>query len=158
MNNQFTSYLQGLTPTKQDIAREAVAVYLRCTQDGKVVIKSSEDIYNFCRDLALLNIEHFDLLLMNKAYRVIKRINLSSGGIDSVTVDVRLIMKYCLLNDATLLACIHNHPSGNLKPSDDDMKLTKKIHKACELLNIRLIDHVIVGDDGFHSFHDNGEL
>lgn len=157
MNNAFTSYLDGLTPKGKNIAREAVAVYLRGLQEEKVQIKSSEDIYNQCRDLAMLNVEHFDVLLLNQAFRVIKRVNISTGGIDNTTVDVRLIMKHCLLNNATVLACVHNHPSGSLKPSKEDEDITSKIKRAGELLNIRLLDHVIIGDT-YYSFHDNGKL
>lgn len=157
MNNAFTNYLEGLTPMKQSIAREAVAVYLRGLQEEKVQIKSSEDIYNQCRDLAMLNVEHFDILLLNQAFRVIKRVNISTGGIDNTAVDVRLIMKHCLLNNATVLACVHNHPSGSLKPSKEDEDITSKIKRAGELLNIRLLDHVIIGDT-YYSFHDNGKL
>ena len=157
MNNAFTTYLEGLTPMKQNIAREAVAVYLRGLQEEKVQIKSSEDIYNQCRDLAMLNVEHFDILLLNQAFRVIKRVNISTGGIDNTAVDVRMIMKHCLLNNATVLACVHNHPSGSLKPSKEDEDITSKIKKAGELLNIRLLDHVIIGDT-YYSFHDNGKL
>lgn len=158
MNNTFTSYLDGLTTKGQSIAREAVAVYLRGLQEEKVQIKSSEDIYNQCRDLSMLNIEHFDVLLLNQAFRLIKRVNISCGGIDQTTVDVRLIMKHCVLNDATVLVCVHNHPSGSLKPSTDDKNITSVIKKAGELLNIRLLDHVIIGDDQYYSFHDNEEL
>ena len=157
MNNAFTSYLDGLTPKGKNIAREAVAVYLRGLQEEKVQIKSSEDIYNQCRDLAMLNVEHFDVLLLNQAFRVIKRVNISTGGIDNTAVDVRLIMKHCLLNNATVLACVHNHPSGSLKPSKEDEDITSKIKRAGELLNIRLLDHVIIGDT-YYSFHDNGKL
>lgn len=157
MNNAFTTYLEGLTPMKQNIAREAVAVYLRGLQEEKKQIKSSEDIYNQCRDLAMLNVEHFDILLLNQAFRVIKRVNISTGGIDNTAVDVRLIMKHCLLNNATVLACVHNHPSGSLKPSKEDEDITSKIKRAGELLNIRLLDHVIIGDT-YYSFHDNGKL
>lgn len=158
MNNTFTSYLEGLTTKGQSIAREAVAVYLKGLQEEKVQIKSSTDIYNQCRDLSVLNIEHFDVLLLNQAFRLIKRVNISCGGIDQTTVDVRLIMKHCVLNDATVLACVHNHPSGSLKPSTDDKNITNVIKKAGELLNIRLLDHVIIGDDQYYSFHDNEEL
>ena len=157
MNNAFTSYLEGLTTKGQSIAREAVAVYLRGLQEEKKQIKSSEDIYNQCRDLAMLNVEHFDILLLNQAFRVIKRVNISTGGIDNTAVDVRLIMKHCLLNNATVLARVHNHPSGSLKPSKEDEDITSKIKKAGELLNIRLLDHVIIGDT-YYSFHDNGKL
>lgn len=157
MNNTFTSYLDGLTTKGQSIAREAVAVYLRGLQDEKVQIKSSTDIYNQCRDLSMLNIEHFDILLLNQAFRLIKRVNISCGGIDQTTVDVRLIMKHFVLNDATVLVCVHNHPSGSLKPSKEDEDITSKIKRAGELLNIRLLDHVIIGDT-YYSFHDNGKL
>lgn len=158
MNNTFISYLEGLTPMKQNIAREAVEIFLKGTLEDKEFIKSSDDIYRLCKDLSMLNIEHFDILLMNKAYRLLKRINISSGGLDNVTVDVRVIMKHCIMNDATVLACVHNHPSGNVKPSEEDKNITKVIQKACKLFNIHFIDHVIIGDNYYHSFCNNGEL
>lgn len=158
MNNTFNEYLLGLTPKGQNIAREAVEVYLKGIIEDKSTIKSSHDIYSQCKDMAALNVEHFELLMMNRAFRLIKRVNISSGGLDRVAVDVRIIMKHCVMNDATVIACVHNHPSGNVLPSTDDKKVTEIIGKACKIFDIHFLDHVIIGDCNYHSFHDNGEL
>ena len=93
---------------------------------------------------------------MNQAAKVISRRRISAGGIDQTTVDVRQIMKYAIHDNATQIAVSHNHPSGNLKPSNEDINVTNKIKKAGELLNIRLIDHVVIGKENFYSFHDHG--
>ena len=158
MNTKFTNYLENLTPAKKMIAREAVSVYLNGMSDDIKKITCSTDIYNMCVDMSLHNVEHFDIILMNQAAKVIKRVNLSIGGIDQTTVDIRMIMKHCIMNEATQVACVHNHPSGNTKPSTNDIKLTEKIKKAGDLMNIRVIDHIIIGDDNFYSFHDNKNL
>ena len=156
MNNKFIDYLETLTPSKRMVAREAVEVYIKGMHEVKTKILSSEDIFNICRDMELHSVEHFDILLLNQANRMIKRVNISTGGIDQTTVDVRVIMKHCLVNEATQVACVHNHPSGNIKPSTEDIKITNKIKTAGDMLNIRMIDHIIMGDDNYYSFHDNG--
>ena len=96
------------------------------------------------------------LLLLNQAAKVIDKVRISQGGIDQTTVDVRSVMREAILVRATQIAMVHNHPSGNLKPSNEDINITNKIKKASDLLNIRLIDHVIVTDGSFYSFHDHG--
>lgn len=156
MNTIFYNYIESLKPSQKALAREAVATYLKSQGEDIKKIKQSTNIFEVCQDLQVLDIENFVILLINQGGRLIKRVLLSSGGIDQTTVDVRQVLKHCLINNATQLALVHNHPSGNLKPSNEDINITNKIKKACELLNIRLIDHVIIGDGDFYSFHDHG--
>ena len=93
-----------------------------------------------------LDVEEFWVLLMNQHYRLIKKVKISHGGITETSVDIRIIFKEAVLANATILAVCHNHPSGNLTPSRADEELTKSIQKACELMRIHFMDHVIVTD------------
>ncbi len=104
-----------------------------------------------------LDVEEFWVLLMNQHYRLIKKIKISHGGITETAVDIRIIFKEAVLANATILAVCHNHPSGNLTPSRADEELTKSIQKACELMRIHFMDHVIVTDGQYYSFHELGK-
>ena len=104
-----------------------------------------------------LDVEEFWVLLMNQHHRLIKKVKISHGGITETAVDIRIIMKEAVLVNATILAVCHNHPSGNLHPSKYDEELTRSIRRACELMNIRFIDHVIITDGHYYSFHEEGK-
>lgn len=104
-----------------------------------------------------LDVEEFWVLLMNQHYRLIKKVKISHGGITETAVDIRIIFKEAVLANATILAVCHNHPSGNLSPSRADEELTKSIQKACELMRIHFMDHVIVTDGQYYSFHELGK-
>ena len=108
----------------------------------------------------LFNLDHeeFWVLLLNQASRVISKIRISSGGIDQTCADVRTILREALLQRATQIALIHNHPSGNTTPSNADRQLTQLIKRGGETMNIRLIDHIIVADGSYYSFTDEGIL
>lgn len=83
---------------------------------------------------------------------------MSRGGITGTVVDIRMVLKEALLANATNIALAHNHPSGNLRPSREDDRLTDKVKQAAKLLDITLIDHVIVTNDGYYSYQDEGRL
>ena len=104
-----------------------------------------------------LDVEEFWVLLMNQHYRLIKKVRISHGGITETAVDIRVIIREAVLANATILAVCHNHPSGNLTPSRADEELTKSIQKACELMCIYFMDHVIVTDGQYYSFHELGK-
>lgn len=104
-----------------------------------------------------LDVEEFWVLLMNQHYRLIKKVKISHGGITETSVDIRIIFKEAVLVNATILAVCHNHPSGNLTPSRADEELTKSIQRACELMRIHFMDHVIVTDGQYYSFHELGK-
>lgn len=80
------------------------------------------------------------------------------GGLDSCCVDIRNIFKHALLNNAASIICFHNHPSGYPEPSQEDEQITRRIKESGELLGIRLLDHVIIGDGQFYSFQESGKL
>ena len=157
--NDFTSF-KGLGPAKGITIMAALELGKRRAMQEPIeraVIKESNDIYNIFHPLLCDSPqEEFWLLLLNQAAKVIDKVRISQGGIDQTTVDVRSVMREAILVRATQIAMVHNHPSGNLKPSNEDINITNKIKKASDLLNIRLIDHVIVTDGSFYSFHDHG--
>ena len=114
-------------------------------------------IYNFMHPQMMdLDVEEFWALLLNQHYRLIKAVCISRGGITETAVDIRLIMKQCVTNNATILAVCHNHPSGNIRPSMQDDGLTKQIKKACDLLRVHFTDHVIITDGSYYSYHEEG--
>ena len=105
-----------------------------------------------------LDVEEAWLLLMNQNFRLIKSIRLSHGGITETAVDVRLIIKEAVLNNATIIALAHNHPSGSLRPSADDDRLTERVKRACDVIRIHFQDHLIVTDGNYYSYHEQGRL
>ena len=104
-----------------------------------------------------LDVEEFWVLLLNQHYRLIKKMRISHGGITETAVDIRIIIREAVLANATILAVCHNHPSGSLSPSHADDELTKSIRKACELMRIYFMDHVIVTDGQYYSYHESGK-
>jgi len=105
-----------------------------------------------------LDIEEAWVLLMNQNYKLIKPQRISRGGITETAVDVRVILKEALLCNATVLALVHNHPSGNAVPSGLDDQLTQKVRKACEAMRIFFADHLIVTDGKYYSYQEKGRL
>ena len=105
-----------------------------------------------------LDTEEAWVLLMNQRMRLIKAVRLSHGGLSETAVDVRIILREALLNNATVITLVHNHPSGNTRPSGDDDRLTLRLKKACETMRIYLVDHVIVTDGRYFSYSEEGKL
>lgn len=128
-------------------------------RSSKTITNSKEayDILSilFPQDTVCLQ-EQFVVLYLNRANRVIGSYQLSKGGITGTIADVRLILSVALKTLATGLIIAHNHPSGNLKPSEADVSLTKKIKEAAELMDIQILDHIILADKGYFSFADEG--
>jgi DNA repair protein RadC len=125
----------------------------------RVVIRSSQDIFAcFHGQMRDLPVEECWALLISQSMRIIDKIKVSSGGLTETSVDIRCVLREALLKRATVLALCHNHPSGNLKPSAGDIQLTERLKKSAEVMNIRLVDHVIVADGGYYSFADEGRL
>ncbi|GIV28302.1 MAG: hypothetical protein KatS3mg027_2116 [Bacteroidia bacterium] len=102
--------------------------------------------------------EEFWIVVLNNALLPIDAYQITKGNIDRTLVDVRLICKYALLNNSTKVMVAHNHPSGNLMPSEEDKVITKRIKDALKLLDIDLLDHLIIFQDKYYSFADNNLL
>lgn len=122
-------------------------------------ILCSKDIYeSFYPLLCDLPTEECWVLLLNQAFRVIDKVKISSGGLNATAVDIRCVLREALLKRATNLVLCHNHPSGNIRPSRDDDRLTDQLNKACQTMNIGLADHVILVDGSFYSYADEGRI
>ncbi|MBQ4294597.1 MAG: DNA repair protein RadC [Prevotella sp.] len=122
-------------------------------------ISSAESIFNYMRPILQdLTIEEAHVMLLSQNYKLIKEMRVSQGGLTEVSVDVRMIIKEAVLNNATVLAFVHNHPSGNIHPSKFDDTLTQTLKKACDLMRIHFLDHVIVCDGDYYSYHERGRL
>jgi DNA repair protein RadC len=122
-----------------------------------IQIKCSKDVADIFQPLLsdLLH-EEFWILFLNRSNKVISRMKLSQGGISGTVTDVRLVMKKAIEYLASGIIVCHNHPSGNLNPSESDSKITQKIKEAGNLLDIQLLDHLIISDKDYYSFADNG--
>ncbi len=125
----------------------------------KVQVTSSQESYKILLPyLSDLQTEEFWAIFLNQNNRVLGKSKLSSGGINQSVVDVRILFKMALEHLATGLIIAHNHPSGNLKPSSEDVKITKQIAEAGKILNIQLLDHLIITQNSYLSFADENLL
>ena len=158
MNTEFNSYIETLTPSKKMVAMEALGVYLKGEGSGTNKCSSAIDIWKMTRYLEMEREEHMVVILVKKNFNVIKTVEVSKGGLDHTIVDNRVILREALLADATQIALVHNHPSGSVRPSAEDMKITEVVKKSCDIFNIRLIDHVIIGEQCYYSFMEEGLL
>lgn len=126
------------------------------------IIKTSSDIYRLLKSIypyeEIAYREHFYALYLASNNKFLGYKQISSGGITSTVADVRVILQGALLANATTLVIAHNHPSGNLMPSVADIELTKRVYKSASIMDIRLIDHMIISEDGFYSFADENNL
>ena len=128
----------------------------------KPKVSSSEEIYKIMRkvfDVEMINHhEEFWILLLNRANRVLGTVKISQGGISECMVDIRVIFQFALKANAVSIVLCHNHPSNELKPSWQDKTLTKRIIETAKLFNIEVLDHLIIGNDEYLSFADEGIL
>lgn len=122
-------------------------------------IKCSKDVADIFRPILCdLVHEEFWILFLNRSNKVIGKMKLSQGGISRTVTDVRLIMKKAIEYLASGIICCHNHPSGNLNPSESDNKITQKIKETGNIMDIQLLDHIIISEKDYYSFADNGLL
>lgn len=120
-------------------------------------IKCSIDVADYLiEQLKDLDHEVFAVVFLNRANKIIHFEIISRGGITGTVADPRIILKLALQHGATSLIICHNHPSGNLQPSIADNEITKKIKQAAELIDVKLLDHLIVSDEGYYSYLDEG--
>lgn len=122
-------------------------------------VRCSKDIYMLFYPLMCdLPVEECWILLLNQSSKVIDRLKVSIGGLASTQVDIRCILREALLKRAVSVILCHNHPSGNVFPSRDDDRLTEALRRAGEVMNIRLLDHIIITDGTYYSYSDEGRI
>lgn len=126
---------------------------------GRHLVRSSSDIAGFLQaSLKDLGHEVFAVVYLNQANKINHLEIISQGGITGTVADPRIILRRALEEKATSIVLCHNHPSGNLSPSQADKEITKKIKHAAAYMDIRVLDHIIVSDEGYYSFADEGML
>lgn len=124
-----------------------------------IKIQSSSDIHLLMEPhFADLSHEEFWVIYLNRGNRILEKKCLSKGGISGTVVDIRLILRGALECLASAIVICHNHPSGNLQPSTEDLHLTRKCKEAISLLDMRLLDHLIIFENSYYSFNDEGQL
>ena len=130
--------------------------------DEKIKVLGSSEVYEVLKanwDMDTIELqEEFKILLLNQGNQVLGIKSMFKGGINTCSIDVRLIMGMALKANASALVITHNHPSGNLNASESDKRITSKIKECCELFDIRLLDHIIMVKNSYLSFADEGIL
>lgn len=159
--SSFGDIVNQLTPGRMEIALAAVELYTRkkARNNLREKIHSSTDVYRIMQPIMVnQEVEELWAIYMNMASRIVKMKRISVGGIAQTLVDIRVLLKEALLCNAVAMTICHNHPSGNVRPSSADDQLTEKISKACKTMDIRFLDHLIIADDTYYSYADEGRL
>jgi DNA repair protein RadC len=130
------------------------------SKEKKLKVTNSKDSFEILLDSWDKNIielqEEFKMLLLNRGNQVLGVYSMSKGGVSGTIVDAKLVFSVALKCNASSIIIAHNHPSGSLTPSEADKRLTQKLKKASQYLDIVLLDHIIVTKEDFYSFSDNG--
>lgn len=160
--NDFVKKYKGIGTAKAITIVAALELGRRrqhTTPLERIAITSSKDVFNYLYGtMADLPHEEFWILLCNRSNKVMDKIQIGQGGLSSVVVDTKIIIRHALERLASAIILCHNHPSGNLKPSNEDINLTKRVKEAAALLDFRILDHIIIGDMNYYSFADEGML
>jgi DNA repair protein RadC len=151
---------KGIGPVKAITLIAALELANRSeTEEGRIKkkISCSRDVYNIFKPLLHdSSYEEFWILLLNRGNKIINSICISQGGLSGTVADPKKIFKMALEQYTASIVLCHNHPSGNIKPSESDIRLTQKLKKAGSFLDLPVIDHIIVGEDSYFSFADDG--
>ena len=153
---EFLKRYKGIGPAKATTLLAALELGSRAAADARIIDEPTV-AYDIVRHrFERLNHEEFWVMYLSQAGKLIAESKIGQGGLTATSVDVRIIVREALFNNATAMILSHNHPSGNLKPSQQDITLTKSITDAARLFNIVVHDHIIVSDGGYYSFRDEG--
>jgi DNA repair protein RadC len=130
-----------------------------CESNEHFQVNSSKNVFEYVHSfLADIMHEEFWVLYLNRSNRIIERYKISQGGISGTVTDIRLILKKAIELLASSMIICHNHPSGNIQPSDQDKQITEKLKGASSQMDIKLLDHIIVAENSYFSFCDEGIL
>ena len=142
------------------VAEIDVSYSHRIPAKDRIRIESSMDVYKACTQFwpSFDHVEYFYVLYLNRSNHLLGVHQLSKGGFTGTVIDVRVVYQVALKACSCSIILAHNHPSGNLTPSDADQQITCKIKDAGKILEIQVLDHLIVTSESFYSFADNGML
>ena len=139
-----------------------ITLQLKKNETLNTIVRRSEDVVGIMRQIwdkdSLEIYESVIVVFLNRANKTIGWMKVSQGGLSGTVVDNRLILATALKGLAQGIIMAHKHPSGNTQPSDGDIRMTKKLKEACDLLDISFLDHVILTAESYYSFADNGEM
>jgi DNA repair protein RadC len=154
--------IQGIGQAKAVIIKAAMELAVRKEAESlkkRDIIRNAKDVIPFLRKrIGEDAVESFWVVFLNKSLRIIKSEALSKGGISATVVDPKVILKRAIELEASFIILSHNHPSGGLKPSQADVELTARLKAAALFLDIDILDHVIVSQEGHYSFAEEGTL
>lgn len=159
----LTSSFHGIGKAKAETILAALEIARRYRDEDDYEelpqVTDSRKVYDYIKyDLRDLPNEEFWIITLNRAKRITGRFQISTGGTSGTTVDVKMVLKTALQHLADCFIAIHNHPSGNLNPSPQDISLTNSLRKGGQAIGIPLIDHIIIAQSGYYSFLDNGKI
>ena len=147
---------------KADYTVGEVELTYKSTSKARSKIYSSEDAYKVLlptyKEGTICYKEYFKVLFLNQASQVLGYTLISEGGITETYADVTVILQAALLTNSVAIILAHNHPSSSMKPSRQDMEITKQVKDAAQLMRIKVLDHLILTDAGYYSFADEGQL
>lgn len=157
----FDHLTSTLTPSRRHVLWAAVELnkrfHQRRIQDEQ--LRSSKDAYHLLKPyFADLDREEFYVVYMSHSCRVKAVKQISVGGFTDTAVDIRLVLRWALELKSTCIMLAHNHPSGNIKPSKEDLQLTARVKEACKLFSIHVLDHIIYTELACYSFSDECQL
>lgn len=161
MDIQFKLFETQINPAYQ-VAEIEIHYKTVVKPSERPLITNSRTSYNVLISIWDVNSieyrEEFKILLLNQANKVLGAVNISQGGVSSTVVDPKIVFGAALKANASFVILAHNHPSGNLTPSEPDKRLTNKLKQAGEFLDIKILDHIILTKEGYYSFADEGML
>lgn len=140
-----------ITVSYKDHVKASERFTIKCSRDASVIFKEA---HKDC----MQHHEEVHVLFMNRANRVLGIMCISKGGLYGTVVDIRVILQTALKVNCSSICIAHNHPSGSIRPSNQDISLTKKLKEACQLIDLQLLDHLIMTEETYMSFADEGLL
>ncbi|WP_059051401.1 JAB domain-containing protein [Paenibacillus senegalimassiliensis] len=151
------SQLSNLPPRRRKQAEKLLGLVKRVMEeDAPRYLYTPEDVYLMASDLMELDKEHFMIIMLNSKNRMVGKELISMGGLNQASVCAREVFKPAISKNAAVIVCVHNHPSGDPTPSETDISWTKRIVNAGEILGIEVVDHIVVGTEGYVSLKEQG--
>ena len=151
---------QTIMKIQNNISEVRLVYKTKVKASNRPQLKTSRDAFEIFQGSwdqdSVEHIEEFKLMLMNRANKVLGILTVSKGGISGTVTGVRLILQAAIKANASGIIVCHNHPSGNINPSESDNKITQKIKQSGNIMDIQLLDHLIITTDEYYSFADNG--
>ncbi len=161
-NKKELSSIPGIGEAKAGKILASLELGSRMTEEAtgiKPILNCAVRVYNYLLPQMMgLDVEEFWAVFCNQHFGLIKARQMFTGGITEVAVDVRLVVKEAIMNNATVVYVAHNHPSGSLSPSREDDNITLSLRKACDALRLHFADQLIMIDGNYYSYHENGRL